>query len=99
LIDRRLVDLYQPEATRQSLILADKLFVFSDCRGADDPQLAPGKCRFEHIRRVRGRAHRRAGTDYRVGLIDEKNDVVLLLYLVDDAFDPLLKHSAEHRSG
>src|SRR5690606_22223538 len=31
--------------------------------------------------------------------IDEKNDVVLLLYLIDYPFDPLLKHSAEHRSG
>ena len=31
--------------------------------------------------------------------VDEQNQVIAILYLVDDAFDALFKHAAQHRAG
>ena len=69
-----------------------------DRRRADDAKLAARERRLEHVRGVRGRAQRRAGADDRVRLVDEENDVVLFLYLIDDALDALLEHAAQHRA-
>ena len=99
LLDRRLGHVDGPEAAGERLVFLDELLVLALRGGADDPHLAAGEHRLEHVRGVRRRAQRGSGPDHRVHLVDEQDQVRALLDLADDVLDPILEHPAEHRPG
>ena len=73
LCERRLVNLYETEATRERLVLADVFLVFRNGRRADDAHLAAREGRLEHIGRIARRAERRARADDRVRFVNEED--------------------------
>ena len=81
-----LVDLNDLEAAGEGRVLLDVLLVFGPGGGRDRAQLAAGQGRLEQVGRVAG-ARRAAGTDQRVGLVDEQDDGLRRCL---DFFDDLL---------
>ena len=82
------------ETTLQGRILLDVLTVFVERGGADQAQFATGQHRLEHIARVH-RAFGRTGTDDRMDLVDEGDDLAVgLLDLVKHALEAFLEFAA-----
>ena len=72
----RLADEDGLEAPLEGRVLLDVLAVLVERRRADRAQLAAGEHRLQQVRRVDG-ALGRAGTDDRVQLVDEEDDLAL----------------------
>ena len=73
---RGLVDEDRLEAPLERRVLLDVLAVLVERRRADRVELAAGEHRLQQVRRVH-RALGRAGTDDRVELVDEQDDLAL----------------------
>ena len=87
----RLVDHDGLEPPLERLVLFEVLLVLVQRGGADAPQLASGQGRLQDVGRVH-RAFALSGTDQRVDLVDEEDDLpVALRHLVDDGFQPFLE--------
>ena len=95
----RLGDEDRLEPPRQRRVLLDVLLVLVERRRADAVQLAARQRRFEQVRGVHG-AVRLAGTDQRVHLVDEEDDVAARSrHLPQDRLEPLLELAAVLRAG
>lgn len=77
----------------QGSVLFNVLSVLRDGGGPDDLQLAAGQARLHDVGGVDGPL-RRPGADQGVHLVDHQDDVVVLLHLVQQLFQPLLELSA-----
>src|SRR5262249_48262346 len=95
----RLIDLDEPESSRQSFVFGDVFLVFGHRSGADDANLASGERRFEHICGIGACAQSRTCADDGMCFIDEQNQIFTLLDFIDDALNALFKHSAQHSAG
>ena len=96
--ERRLVDLHRLEAALEGGVLLDVLAVLVGGRRADRLQLAAGQHRLEDRGRVDG-ALGGAGTDERVDLVDEQQDVAAGLDLLEDLLQALLEVAAVAGAG
>ena len=97
--DRRLADEDRLEAALERGVLLDVLAVLVERGRADRAQLAAREHRLQHVGRV-DRALGRAGSDDRVQLVDEEDDLALRrLDLVEDGLEPLLELAAVLRAG
>ena len=97
--DRRLADVHRLESPLERSIFFDVLLIFVQRGRADRTQLSACERGLQHVRRVH-RAFSRAGTDQRVQLVDEQDDVAFALFdLFDDCFEPVLKFAAILRPG
>ena len=85
-----LVDLDRLEAPLEGGVLLEVLAVLVEGGGADRLQLAPGQHRLEDRRGVDG-ALGRPGTDERVQLVDEQDDVAAGLDLLEHLLEALLE--------
>ena len=94
--DRRLLDLDWLEAALQCSVLLEVLAVLVERGGTDGLQFATGQHRLEDRRCVDG-PFSRTGTDKRVDLIDEQDDVAASLDLFQDLLEALLEIAAVTR--
>jgi hypothetical protein len=91
----RLADVDLLEAPLQRGVLLDVLAVFVEGRRADQPQLAACQQWLEHVAGVHGALAARAGTDDRVQLVDEGDDLALGVGdLLEDGLESLLELAA-----
>ncbi len=98
-LDRRLTDEDLLEAPLQRGVLLDVLAVLVEGGGADQPQLAAGKHRLDHVARVHRRLACGAGTHDGVQLVDERDDLTRgVLDVVEHGLEPLLELAAVLRS-
>ena len=98
-LDGRLGDVHLLEAPLEGGVLLDVLAVLVERRRADHPQLAAGQHRLDHVAGVHG-ALGRAGTDDRVQLVDERDDLAGGVGdLLEDGLEPLLELAAVLRAG
>ena len=98
-LDGRLADDDRLEPALERGVLFDVLPVFVERRRADRVQLATRQHRLQHVRRVH-RALRRAGTDDRVQLVDEQDDLSFRIEdFLQDRFQPLLEFPSVLRAG
>ena len=96
---RRLADEHGLEAPLERGVLLDVLAVLVERGRADAAQLAPGEHRLEHVGGVDG-ALGRAGTDDRVQLVDEEDDLPRCgLDLGENRLQPFLELTAVLRPG
>ena len=91
--DRRLLDLDRLEAALEGGVLLEVLAVLVERGGADGLQLAAGEHRLEDRRRVDG-ALGGTGTDERVELVDEQDDVAAGADLLEHLLQALLEVAA-----
>ena len=99
LLDRRLVDEDRLEAPLERRVLLDVLAVLVECGRADGVQLTAREHRLEQVRGVH-RALGRAGSDDRVELVDEQDDLaVAVLDLLEDGLEALLELAPELGAG
>ena len=98
LLDRRLADHDRLEPALEGGVALDVLAELVERRRADALQLAARERRLEDVRGV-DRALGRAGTDERVQLVDEQDDVVRVTELLDDLLEALLELAAVLRAG
>ncbi len=97
-LDRRLTHVDLLEAPLQRGVLLDVLAVLVERRRADQPQLAAGEHRLDHVACV-DRAFGAAGTDDRVDLVDERDDLTLGVGdLLEHRLEPLLELAAVLRA-
>ena len=96
--DRRLLDLDGLEAALERGVLLEVLAVLVERGGADGLELAAGEHRLEDARGV-DRAFGRAGTDERVQLVDEEDDVAAGADLLQHLLEALLEVAAVARAG
>ena len=97
-LDRRLVDEHLLEAPLERRVLLDVLAVLVERRRADAVQLAARERGLQHVAGVH-RAFGLAGTDHRVQLVDEQDDLAFLLReIVEHGLQPLLELAAELRA-
>ncbi len=96
--ERRLVDLHRLEPALEGGVLLDVLAVLVERGGADGLQLAASEHRLEDRRGVDGTLGR-AGTDERVDLVDEQQDVAARLDLLEHLLEPLLEVAAVAAAG
>ncbi len=90
-LHRRLADVHLLEAALERRVLLDVLAVLVERGGADHAQLAAGQHRLDHVAGVH-RAFGRAGTDDRVQLVDERDDLAgRVRDLLEDGLQPLLE--------
>ncbi len=87
---RGLIHHHRLETPLQRRILFDVLPVLLQCRGADDLQLSPGQSRLQDIGRIQC-ALRTAGTDNGMNFVNKQQDLTVILRLLNDPLDPLLK--------
>ncbi len=98
-LDCRLFDDDRLETTGERRVLLDMLAVFVERGRADAMQLAARKRRLQQVRGIH-RAITLAGTDERVHLVDEQDDLAVLgLHLVEHALQPLFELAAIFRAG
>ena len=98
-LDGRLIDVDRLEAPLERRVLLDTLLVLVERRGADTAKLAAREGRLEQVRGVH-RAFGSAGSDDRVDLVDEEDDLTGgRLDLLEDRLQPILELAAELRSG
>ena len=95
---RRLVDLDRLEAALEGGVLLEVLAVLVERGGADGLQLAAGEHRLEDRRGVDG-ALGGAGTDERVDLVDEQDDVAAGADLLEHLLEALLEVAAVAGAG
>ena len=99
-LDARLADEDLLEASLEGGVLLDVLAVLVEGRRADEAQLAAGEQRLEHVARVHGALAGGAGTDHRVQLVDEGDDLAAgVLDLLENGLQPLLELAAVLRPG
>ncbi len=92
-LHRRLADLHRLEATLECCVLLDVLAVLVERGGTDGLQLAAGQLRLEDARRV-DCALCGTGTDERVQLVDEQDDVAAGVDLLEDLLEAFLEVAA-----
>ncbi len=98
-LDRRLTDEHLLEAPFQCGVLLDVLAVLVERGGADQPQLAAGEHRLDHVARVHRRLAGGARADDGVQLVDERDDLARrVLDVVEHGLQPLLEFAAVLRS-
>ncbi len=82
------------EPALQGRVLLHVLAIFVERGGPDGPELAASQHRLQHVAGV-DRAFRSAGTDHRVELVDERDDLAGALGdLAKNGLEPLLELSA-----
>ena len=96
--DRRLLDLDRLEAALERGVLLEVLAVLVERRRADGLQLAAGEHRLQDACGV-DRALGRAGTDERVQLVDEQDDVAAGADLLQHLLEALLEVAAVAGTG
>ena len=96
--DGRLVDLDLLEAPLEGGVLLEVLAVLVERGGADGLQLTAGEHRLEDRRRVDG-AFGGTGTDERVELVDEQDDVAAGADLLEHLLEALLEVAAVAAAG
>ena len=97
-LDGRFVDEHLLETPLERRILLDVLAILVERRGTHAVQFAARKRRFEHVAGVH-RAFGLAGTNHRVQLVDEQDDLAFLLReIVEDRLQALLELAAELRA-
>ena len=74
-LDGRFAHQHLLETTFQRRVLLDVLAVLVERGGADQPQLATGQHRLDHVARVHRRLAGRARADDGVQLVDERDDL------------------------
>ena len=95
-LDRRLADVHLLEAPLEGGVLLDELAVLVEGGGADEPQLAAGQHRLEHVR-SRDRPLAPARAHEHVQLVDERDDpAVRLGDLLEHLLQALLELAAVH---
>ena len=99
LVHRRLAHEHRLEAPLERRVALDVLAVLVERRRSDDVKLAAGKRRLEHVAGIH-RAFGTTGTDERVQLVDEEDDVLLVLGdLVDHLLQALFELASVLRPG
>ena len=99
-LDRRFADVDLLEPPLQGGVLLDVLAVLVEGGRADEPQLAPGQHRLEHVAGVHRALAGRTGPDDGVQLVDEGDDPSLGPGdLLEDGLEPLLELAAVLRAG
>ncbi len=99
-LHRRLADVDLLEPALQRGVLLDALAVLVERGGADQPQLAAGQHRLDHVAGVHRALAGRARTDDRVQLVDERDDLPGGVGdLLQDGLEPLLELAAVLRAG
>ena len=96
--ERGLLHLHRLEAALEGGVLLEVLAVLVERGGADGLQLAAGEHRLEDAGRVDG-AFGGAGTDERVDLVDEQDDVAAGLDLLEHLLQALLEVAAVAAAG
>ena len=95
---RRFTDEDWLEPALERGVLFDVLAIFVECRCTNRVQLAPGKHRLEHLRRVHGSLGG-AGADHRMQFVDKENDPSFGIGdLLEDRLQPLLELAAVLRA-
>src|SRR5690606_4508106 len=97
-LHRRLPDLHRLEAALESGVLLDVLAVLVEGRRTDGLQLTTGELGLEDRRGV-DRALGSTGTDERVQLVDEQDDVAAAVDLLEDLLQALLEITAVTAAG
>jgi hypothetical protein len=98
-LERGLVDEHFLEAPFERRVLFDVLAIFIERRRADAVQFTARERGFEHVAGVH-RAFGLAGTDHRVQLVDEQDDLAFLLrQVVQHRFQALFELAAELGAG
>jgi hypothetical protein len=98
-VDRRLADVHGLEPALECGVLLDVLAVLIERGGTDQPQLAPGEHRLDHVAGV-DRALGAAGADDRVELVDEADDLALGVGdLLEHGLEALLELAPVLRAG
>ena len=88
------------EAALERGVLLDVLAELVEGRRADQPQLAAGEHRLEHVAGVHRRLAGGAGADDGVQLVDEGDDLAVgVLDLLEHGLEPLLELAAVLRAG
>ena len=88
----RLADEHGLETAFEGLVLLEILLIFVEGGGSDGAQFATGQRRLQDVGRIHRALAGRTGTDQRVDLINEKDDLAVGLDdLLDDAFQTLLE--------
>ena len=99
ILARRLVDHHLLETAFKRLVLFEVLLVLVEGRGADGAQLAARQRRLEDVGGIH-RTRRLAGTDQRVNLIDEEQNLALARNdLLHDGLQSLLELALILRAG
>ncbi len=98
LFDRRRIDLHGLESAFERGVLLDVLAILVHRGRADALQFTAAQSGLDDVRCVH-RAFGRTGTDDRVQLVDEKNDVLGAANFVHHRFDALFELAAIFRSG
>ena len=99
-LDRRLADEDLLEPPLQGGVLLDVLAVLVQRRRADQPELASGQHRLEHVAGVHRPLAGRAGADDGMQLVDEGDDLALRAGdLLENGLEPLLELAAVLRAG
>ena len=94
-LHRRLTDEHLLEAPLQCGVLLDVLAVLVERGGADQPQLAAGQHRLDHVAGIHRRLTGRAGPDDGVQLVDEGDDLPGgVLDVVEHGLEPFLEFAA-----
>ena len=94
-LHRRLADEHLLEAPLQRGVLLDVLAVLVERGGADQPQLAAGQHRLDHVAGVHRPLAGRAGADDGVQLVDEGDDLAgRVLDVVEHGLEPFLEFAA-----
>ena len=86
------------ETAFQSSVLLDGIAVFVESRCANALYGTPGKSRLHDVGCIHA-SRSRTGTNQRMDLVDEDDDVRILLEFLQQGFDALLKLSAVFCSG
>ena len=86
------------ESSFQSSVLLDALAIFVQGGGSDTLQGASCQGWFQDVCRIH-RSLGASGSNHRVNLVDEEDDVLVAFQFSDDALDALLKLSSVFGSG
>ncbi|MCY1298871.1 hypothetical protein D9M70_483760 [compost metagenome] len=98
-LDRRLLDHDRLEPAGERRVLLHVLAIFIKRSGANAMQLAARKRRLQEVGGIHC-SFRLAGTDQRVHLVDEQDDLAVFgLHLVENGLQPLLELAAILRTG
>ena len=99
-LDRRLTDEHLLEAALQRGVLLDVLAVLVERGGTDQPQLAAGQHRLDHVASVHRGFAGRAGAHDGVQLVDERDDLAgRVLDVVEHGLQAFLELAAVLRPG
>ena len=98
-LDGRLADGDRLEPSLERGVLFDVLAILVECRRTDRVELATRQHGLQHVRRI-DRTFGGAGSDHRVQLVDEENDLSLGVGdLLEDRLQPFFEFAAILRAG